>query len=190
MMDKFFEGLISSVIFLGSLFFPFIQGVEPDFADLQLAVQRTQLYLNTRIVNCYSEDLDKVLMSGQEIRLHFRLEARTERGNKTVLSRTFFHSMKYNIIDQVFSVYLSERDVEQQYRDIGAVHGAFTRVEELAVLRAADLEAGRSYVLEISAYLDPVTFVGSQDKIDLMLFWNNQKPVLRSQPFTDSIFQF
>ena len=190
MMDKLLEGLISSIISLGSLFFPFIQGVEPDFADLRLAVQRGQLYLATRIVNCYSEDLDKVLMSGQEIQLCFRVEVKSGKSKKAVLTRNFYHSMRYNIIDQLFSVYLSERDIDLQYHDINSVHDAFTQVEEVAVLGAADLKAGKSYIVEISAHLDPVTFVGSKEKIDLMLFWNNKRPVLRSEPFTDSIFQF
>ena len=190
MFEHFVENLVSTIVAVGSLFFPFIQGVEPAFSDVRIEVSSGKMYLSTQVINCYTEELDKVLASGQEIRLNFRIEVFPEKSSKAVLRKTFYHSVKHNLLDANFDVFFSEEDVHRQFNDITSVHAGFTNVDRVKIVEADNLLPGKRYFIRISAELDDITFLGTQDDLDLMLFRNNTEPTIRTELFDLSRFAY
>ncbi|MBN2601649.1 MAG: hypothetical protein JXR87_06625, partial [Candidatus Marinimicrobia bacterium] len=68
------------------------------------------------------------------------------------------------------------------------VHLKFSTLNNIELLKSGDLEKEHDYFIRLSAYLEPITFIGDNSKLDLMLYWNNKKPVINTESFNLSIF--
>ena len=184
------DRLIATIISVGSAFFPFIDGIEPAFSDVRLSVIENSLVLSLRLEDCYTEELDKILMSGQPATLRFQAELFDKGKKQPVLNKQFFHTLRYNPLEKLYSLYFSEKNGSETYGTLHLVHTNFSAVNEVKLFNAHDLEKGHDYFIRLTAQLAPVSFIGKDSALDLMLYWNNKKPVVNTETFDISLFYY
>ena len=182
------DRLIATIISVGSLFFPFIDGIEPVFSDVRIGIVENALVLSMCLENCYTEELDKILMSGQAVTLRFQAELFDHNQKLPVLTKQFHQTLRYNPLEKYYLLYFSEKDNSTIYYELQHVHLQFSTLNNIELLKSGDLEKGHDYFIRLTAYLDPITFIGEKSDLDLMLYWNNKKPVINTESFNLSIF--
>jgi len=182
------DRIISSVIAVGSLIFPFISGIDPLFTNVNLNRSENALVLSMYLDNCYTEELDNILMSGQTITLRFQAELYEKNRPNVILSRQFYHTLRYNPLEKKYTIYYSENERAEICNTLRQAHKYFSVVRRVEIIRPDDLVKNHTYYLQLSAYLEPVTFIGQKTDFNLMLYWNNKKPTIRTEEFDISIF--
>ncbi|MDO9548940.1 MAG: DUF4390 domain-containing protein [Candidatus Marinimicrobia bacterium] len=182
------DRLIATIISVGSLFFPFIDGIEPAFNDVWLSIVENSLVLSMQLENCYTAELDKILMSGQPVTLRFRAELFDKAQKQPVLTKQFYHTLRYNPLEKQYRLYSSEKDNNDYYSTLQLVHLNFSSLSGVKLLKPGDLEKEHDYFIRLTAHLDPITFIGEKSDFDLMLYWNNKKPAVNTETFNISLF--
>jgi len=182
------DRLIATIISIGSLFFPFIDGIEPVFNDVRISIIENTLVLSMHLENCYTEELDKILMSGQVVTLRFQAELYDRIQTQPILIRQFYQTLRYNPLEKQYWLYSSEKDNSDTFSTLQQVHRNFSTLNNIYLLKAGDLEKGKNYFIRLTAYLDPITFISQKSNLDLMLYWNNKKPIVNTESFNLSIF--
>ena len=188
MFDTIADRLITTIISIGSLIFPFIESIEPIFTNVQFEVVGNSLYLSATLENCYTEELDKVISSGQSVIVRFVAELFTEKDKKPVLEQEFFRSVRYNLLDKQYEIYLSEKESRLFLKDIAQVHQNLVTLKDVKIINSSNLKRGQQYYIRLTALLDNITFIGGESELDLMLFWNNHRPVVNTSSFNLTIF--
>lgn len=188
MFDTIADRLITTIISIGSLIFPFIESIEPIFTDVQFKVVGNALYLSATLENCYTEELDKVISSGQPVIVRFEAELFNEKAKKPVLNNKFFRSVRYNLLDKQYEVYLSEKEMRLLLGDINLVHQHLATLRDVKIFDSSNLKRGQQYYIRLTGLLENITFIGGESELDLMLFWNNHRPVVNTSSFNSTIF--
>ena len=190
MVESFIEHLISSVIAVGSLLFPFITGTNASFDDVNFYVNGNSMYFSGQLINCYTTEFDEILKSGQTITLNFKFELYKQNGKKPVFSHNIYRTLKYDLVDESFTLFLSENRLSLYLNSVEGMHEEFTKIRNYKVLNSVKIREGQRYFIRISAYLEKITFYDISEKFDLMLYWNNSVPVIESKMFDSSLFLF
>jgi len=188
MFDTIADRLITTIISIGSLIFPFIESIEPIFTEVQFEVVGNSLYLSATLENCYTDELDKVISSGQSVIVRFEAELFSEKAKKPVLKQEFFRSVRYNLLDKQYEAYLSEKGSHLFLKDIEMVHQNLVTLKDVKIIDSSDLKRGQQYYIRLTAWLENVTFIGGESELDLMLFWNNHRPIVNTNSFNSTIF--
>lgn len=188
MIETLTDRLIATIITIGSLLFPFIDGPDPAFTDVSVNLIDNSLALSLNLTNCYSDEFDRILTSGQPVTIRFLAELYDDRTRQVVLKRDFEHTIRYNPLNKQFAIYLSERDERRICETLDDAHACFGTLYRVKLLSPENLERDRDYFFRISAALDPITFIGEKSPFDLMLYWNNKKPKIDTETFNSAIF--
>ncbi|HDP68447.1 MAG TPA: DUF4390 domain-containing protein [Candidatus Marinimicrobia bacterium] len=188
MLASLTDRLIATVITIGSLLFPFIDGLDPAFKDVAINLVDNSLTLSMNLTNCYSDEFDRILTSGQPVTVHFLAELYDNRTRQVVLQRNFYHTARYNPLNKQFEIYRSERDEQRICETLDDAHVWFGALYRVKLITPENLERNRDYFFRISAYLEPITFIGEKSRFDLMLYWNNKKPKIDTETFNSAIF--
>jgi len=188
MFDTIADRLITTIISIGSLIFPFIESIEPTFTEVQFKVVGNSLYLSATLENCYTTELDKVITSGQSVMVRFEAELFSEKTKKPVLKQEFFRSVRYNLLDKRYEIYLSEKESRLFVKDIDQVHQNLVTLKDVKIIDSSNLRHGQQYYIRLSALLENITFIGGGSELDLMLFWNNHRPIVNTSSFNTTIF--
>lgn len=183
MIGTLAEKIASFIITAGSLLFPSVGGINPSFSDVQIAVVNNGIVCSARLINCYSEELDKIFLSGKEIRINFTVQTFEQGKEKPMHERKFCHQMKYDLVDQYFEVYLSETDEKFITESLDEVKERMARIERFVAVKVSLLEFGKRHYLKFTASMEPVFFDAFQKNIDLMIYWNNKKATFLSELF-------
>ncbi len=188
MFESILDKLISSVIAIGSLIFPFVSGTDAVFENVDFFIDENKMYFSGQLANCYTKEFDEILKSGQGVKLNFKIELFSEKGTEPKLKQNFYHKLRYNLIDKKFVLYISEKETSLQLRTINDVHLEFARIDRHQILNTSNLKEGKKYYVRITAYMDKITFYELSENFDLMLYWNNNQPVTESNLFDLSLF--
>jgi len=164
------DRLIATIISVGSLFFPFIDGIEPVFNNVRLNILENSLVLSLRLEDCYTKELDKILMSGQPVTLRFQAELFDKVKKQPVMNKQFYHTLRYNPLEKLYGLYSSEKDGSDTYGTLQLVHTNFNTIKGVKLFNARDLEKGHDYFIRLTAHLAPITFIGEESGLDLMLY--------------------
>lgn len=181
--------IVSTVIAIGSLFYSSISGVVAEFDDLSLEIQGDRMVLSTRLVNCFSEDLDTIFRSGEEIRIYFQVEVLEGETPSPVQETTFHHGITYSLIDDSYAVYRSNTEKRQTGLSLANAKAMLSELDEVGVVVASELSFGVDYVIRVTAYMDRVALPGMEEELNLMYYWNSLKPTATSKPFTRDLFR-
>jgi hypothetical protein len=190
MFSALTDRLIASIISIGTALFPFMESIEPNISGVRFNTEGNAVVLSLYIDNCYTEQLNQVISSGQTVTLHYQLELYQKTAKKPVRTMHFFHRVRYNLLENHYEMYCSETDQRRFLPDLLQVHKNFTAVARIPVLKAGDLTIGQDYFFRLSAYLENIAFVGEEPDLDLMFFWNNKRPSIDTETFNSSIFLY
>lgn len=185
----FSKKVISTVIAVGSIFYSTIEGVIPEMTMTEMYFEGDHCYVSTIITNCYTEELDQILSSGNEIPIHFDVELYQENDREPDSTFSFFHLLKFSPIENNYKVYLSERNEAIHGLTLEQAKTLFTGIHNYRLLSSRELDPGKEYKLEITAWLDKIHLQGMEEELNLIFYWNSIKPSITTPMFTKSDFQ-
>ncbi|MFQ6674857.1 MAG: DUF4390 domain-containing protein [Fidelibacterota bacterium] len=180
--------IVSTVIAIGSLFYSAISGVVPEFQDVVLDIRGDELVLSARLENCFSEDLDTIFRSGQEIRIYFRVDVLDADSGQPVQETTFYHALTYSLIDGSFDLFRSNTGERQSGLSLEEAKAMLSELEDVGVVVASELSFGVVYMVRVTAHMEKITLPGTNEELNLMFYWSSLKPTVTSGPFTRASF--
>lgn len=153
--------------------------LSPVFHEVQLDYVNDKLICSAKLDDCFNEDLDRILTSGQEVRIDYVLNVLTE-DKEVIAQKNFFHEMSYDLIDERFVTFISEKEKYKFYESLEEVKGGFTTLESIIVTKELpELENGIFY-FKIEATLRPIYMESLEKQFDLIKYWNNKPAEYRS----------
>ncbi|MFQ6615239.1 MAG: DUF4390 domain-containing protein [Fidelibacterota bacterium] len=181
--------IVSTVIAIGSLFYSSIPGVVAEFDDLTLETHGDELVLSTRLVNCFSDDLDTILRSGEEIRIIFQVEVLDTDDQVAVHKTTLYHAVIYSLIDRSYGVFRSNTQEHRTGLSLEQAKTMLSNLEEVGVVVASELAFGVDYAVRVTAHLGKVALPGTEEELNLMYYWSSIRPTATSEPFSRDSFR-
>jgi len=185
----FSKKVISAIIAVGSLFYSTINGVTPNMLIPDLQYNNDNVYVSNTIENCYAEEFDQILYSGNLIPMHFSVGLYRENEKIPDSTYTFIHALQYSPIGNDFTIYFSERDATISSLNLDQAKILFPQITNYRVLSTKNIDDNVNYYLKITAWLDKINLEGIEDEFNLLYYWNSIRPSNKSAPFTKSDFQ-
>ena len=185
----FSKKVISAMIAFGSMFYSTIDGVTPKIEPINISFKNDAAYISTNLTNCYTEEFDQILQSGNEIPIYFLIELFENDKIKPDTSFTFRHSIRYSPIDYDFIVRIENRDKNYSSLNFGQAKTLFPQVNKLRIISSNQIAGGNKYYFKITAWLDKVKLEGMEEELNLLYYWNSIKPTSKSPVFTKRDFQ-
>jgi hypothetical protein len=180
--------IVATIISIGSLFYSTIPGVNATFEEINLSLEGNRLMVSTKLSNCYSEALDQIFRSGMEIKVHFRVEVIPINSVRPISETTFYHSIHYSLLDDVFDVYRSESQETYQNLNLKTAKDYLAEIEEFPALFMNQLDPEEEYYLRLTAWMDKIQLQGMEEPLNLMFYWNSIKPTGLSRTFDQAVF--
>lgn len=109
--------------------------------------------------------------------------------NKPIREANFYHSIRYSLIEKIYSVYLSENEEERNGLTLEEAKKLIAEVEEYFAISENLLSNKTNYEIKITSSMGKIFLPGMEEKTNLMFYWNSLKPTISSGLFTKSIFQ-
>jgi len=181
--------VISTIIAFGSMFYSTINGVTPNMLIPDLQYKNDNIFVSNTIENCYPEEFNQILYSGNLIPMYFSVELYQENEKVPDSTFTFIHTLQYSPIGNDFTIYYSERDATISSLNLDQAKILFPRITNYRVISAKNIDDQAIYHLKITAWLDKINLEGMEEELNLLYYWNSIKPNNRSVPFTKSDFQ-
>ena len=185
----FSKKVISTIIAVGSMFYSTINGVTPNMLTPDLEYKNDNVLITNTIENCYAEEFDQILYSGNIIPMYFLVELYRENEKAPDSTYTFIHTLQYSPIGNDFTIYYSERDATISSLNLDQAKIIFPRITNYRVISAKNIEDNVIYYLKITAWLDKINLEGMEEELNLLYYWNSIKPNSKSVSFTKSDFQ-
>lgn len=188
-LAAFSKKVISAIIAVGSMFYSTINGVTPNLIITDMQFRNDYVVISSEITNCYTEELDQILATGNEILLHFIMELYRENAKEPDSTYSFFHALQFSPIEKNYNIYLSERNEYIYSLNREEAKTLFTNIFEQRFLSSGDLLTNRRYYIKITAWLDKIRLKGMEEELNLIYYWNSIKPNNVTPLFTKSNFQ-
>jgi len=183
-----FDKIITGIIAIGSMFYSTISGVSPEFEPCIIFSRGDHVIISTELTNCYSEDLDKIFQTGQEIRIQFEIEVFAGDSDTPAQVFRIFHSIKFSLLDHYYEVYYSEDEEIYQFETLGEAKDYLCNLSDYQVLTRDQLMPGAQHQISVSAFMGKIHLPDIHEEINLMFYWNSIKPEVDTQFFTTAIF--
>ena len=183
-----FDKIITTILSFGTAVFTNIQGVNADFSNGLIEQADQQIVASAQLVNCWTPEFDRILQSGQTIKITYRFEVFTQNGllPETALSVT--HELRYRVLDETYAIFQSETDQTLVVRELENAKMVMSTLKDINFIKIDKLKANTRYHLEISAHLNRITLPGMSEEINLMAYWKGVRPSYRSEPFRKADF--
>jgi hypothetical protein len=185
----FSKKVISTIIAVGSMFYSTIDGVTPKMSITDIFFRNENLFVSTVIENCFTEELDQILASGNEIPINFDIELYKENAKLPDTTFSFHHTLHFSPLDKDFSVYLSEQNRYIHSLNFEEAKSLFTNFNQQSIISSDDLSDEINYFIKITAWLDKINMQGLEEELNLIYYWNSIKPNSNTPLFSKSNFQ-
>ncbi len=187
MLSALSQKITSLIIAAGSLFFSSVTGINPGFSDVKIVVEDDQIVCSASLTNCYSEELDKIFLSGQNIKINFTIQTFEQGKKKPIYEKKFYHKIKYDLVDEYFEVYRLEKDDNLIIYSLQEAKDKLARIENVETVNLDLLKFGKKYYIKLIATMQPIFFDAIKKNIDLMIYWNYKKATFSSELFEKSV---
>lgn len=164
--------VVVGMLTLGMFLFSSFEGNDASFSKPSLSYNNQSYILQTKLENAFENSFEEVLKSGEEIFIDF--EIKLEENFFLHNTTSFYHSLKYNTMERTYSVNISE--LNQDY-EVGSYE------ELLDVLSVIEFVIEKQQLnpryLTLTASIRNIKLPTIDEKYDLMMLWNFQKPKLK-----------
>ncbi|MEE8340473.1 MAG: DUF4390 domain-containing protein [Candidatus Neomarinimicrobiota bacterium] len=185
----FSKKVINTIIAVGSMFYSTIDGITPNMSTPDLQYKNDYILVSASIENCYTQDLDQILFSGNIIPIYYSLELYQDGAKEADSTNTFFHALQYSPLGKDFTIYFSERNETLSSLSLDQAKILFPRVTKHQVVSSNNINENTNYYIKITAWLEKIRFEGMEEDLNLLYYWNSLKPSNKSALFTKSDFQ-
>jgi len=176
----------TSVMAVTQLFLSTVLSSNPWFENVRVEVStaRGDLLCSARLVQSFTESLDRAMLSGETITLHFQYEILDSETEDPIHRGEVVHGFRYTVLDDRYYVLRSERGELEEFFSFVEAKQQYIQVQNISVADPGLLESGHSYILRLIAFVDPVKMPEMSETVNLMLLWVSVKPTYVSEPFT------
>jgi hypothetical protein len=181
--------VITTVIAIGSMFYSTIDGINASFSDIDYYSRGAQLYISTSLINCFTEDLDLIFASGEEIQIYFLYEIVQNEDQEIIRGDTIYHSIRFSPVDQLYSIFHSEKQARFLFESIEKAKSSLVTLNEVSIVPIGTLQNENAYYLKLSAWMGTVKIAGMKESLNLMYYWNSIKPERASTMFVKAELQ-
>jgi hypothetical protein len=176
-----FETFVVRLLAIVGVFFP---GVNPDVSMSQPVVELRgeRVAASCVLERPLSDDLVRVIDSGSEVTLVFACRLRYADGAPTrYADTTITHTVRKNLATEAYEIDLGNRTVlTSQITD----YSIFFRLETVPLWPVQGLAEGGTYIVDISATMEPISIHATARNYDLMSLWNFKTPRNQSEHFS------
>lgn len=175
----------ASLIAVTQLFLSSVVTTNPWFEnlDLQYSGVKHEITCSTKLADSFTETLDDVLLSGQNITLHFRFELYSS-GEATPLQvKEIVNGFRYDEDSESYYLFNSETTELERFFTIGAAKDTYISVSNLIIVDTEPLSGEEEYFIKVTAFLDPIKLEDMSESVNLMLRWASVKPTIVSDKF-------
>jgi hypothetical protein len=145
--------------------------------------------VSSEMDNCFTEELDQILTSGNEIPINFNIELFREKAKEADSTYSFYHILQFSPIDDNFNIFLSEKNEYFYSLDMQRAKFLFTNIIEQNIISSKDISQDYNYYIKITAWLDKIKVKGMDEELNLIYYWNSIKPSSITTLFSKSDFQ-
>lgn len=184
MFNKIFTTLLS----LGTALFTNIRGVDAEFTNGFIELNGQTIVASAELVNCWTPELDRILQSGHPVKITYRLELFAQENLRPVKSLSIAHELRYNTLDEVFTIYRSETDQHVTARSIANAKMVLAQLKRIEIINVDEMADEKTYYLTVSAALNRINLPGMDESFNLMAYWKGIRPDYRSEIFDRSDF--
>ncbi len=183
MFQSIVEKLAATAIAVGSVFFTTVDGTNAVFENPEIHTNGGKVVISATLSNCFTEELDRIFQSGRPVRFYFRVTLHRSGSGQVVRFNDFHHQVRYDLVDQYYQIYLSEKEQTVNAVSLEEVHRYMTTIQEYQVIDESALENDQQYYVEIRAYMLKIRLPGVKDEINMMSYWNKTEPTIRTELF-------
>jgi len=157
----------------------------PWFDNLELKYQGAKhtIICNTKLAGSFTETLDDVLLSGENITLHFQFELYAVGGSDALQRKEIVNGFRFDESREIYFLANSEDKKLEKYFTMEAAKDTYITVRNLSVVNTSNLSADQDYFVKVTAYLDPIKLDNMSESVNLMLRWASVKPTIVSEKF-------
>lgn len=164
-------------------------GSTASFGTVDISTTSTdQILCSVSLENCYSEEIIHIIDSGQPIKfiMNFSLFDAEKGITDTLAHITEEHEIYYDLIDKKYSILLSESKNEYETDDRAQALSLMQRFVRCEINTAEEINRENKYFIVLTARIEGNFFKNDRKKRDLMKYWNNKIPTLRTSTFSPS----
>lgn len=173
----------ATVLAISQLVLTNVAGTDPWFNQVTLEAQGDGLFLSTVLMDSYTEDLDRMLQSGDTLVLHFEVDLVAMENERVVTIANWEHQFRYSILQDRYQLYFSERDEWDNFYTLAEAKSNWVSLRRARLCDLDLLQDDAEYFLRISAFMDNMQLPGLTDELNLMAFWNRIRPIHTTNPF-------
>ncbi|MBC8477957.1 MAG: DUF4390 domain-containing protein [Candidatus Delongbacteria bacterium] len=188
MFEALSQTLAAWVIAAGSVFVSPESSTEVDFSQPTLTLEENRIVLSVELVDWHTEEMDRILESGQTLTIHFDLDVYQEREQAPYNSYSFDHAITMDLIDQTYHINCSEQELEYQTTTLNEMRNHAGSLRSFNLLDLNELQGDTSFVFELRAHLENIDLPGLMNDFDMMRYWRGKIPRLESPSFKRSDF--
>lgn len=185
MLDFLSQTFNASLIAVTQIFLSSVVSSNPwfDGLDLQYSGVKHEIVCSTKLTDSFTETLDDVLLSGENITLHFRFEL-FEPGEATPLQmKEVVNGFRFDEETESYYLVNSESGELERFFTIEAAKDTYISVSNLVIVNTEGLSGDQEYFVQVTAYLDPIKLDDMSESVNLMLRWASVKPTIVSDKF-------
>lgn len=183
-----FSKLITTILTLGTAVFTNIQGVDATFTNGLIEQRGQHVVVSSELSNCWTEEFDRILQSGQVVKITYRLELFSENGLLPESSVNLTHEVRYSALDETFTVHQSETNQNFTSNELANAKLLLSQLKQIDFLDVTEMVKDKTYYLQVSAHLNRIVLPGMSDELNLMAYWKGVRPTYRSEPFKKADF--
>lgn len=175
----------ASLIAVTQLFLSSVVTSNPWFEglDLQYSGVKHEIVCSTKLADSFTETLDDVLLSGENITLHFRFELFVPGEAKPLQVKEVVNGFRYDEETESYYLVNSESGELERFFTIEAAKDTYISVSNLIIVDTKRLAGDQDYFVQVTAFLDPIKLDDMSESVNLMLRWASVKPTIVSDKF-------
>jgi hypothetical protein len=158
------------------------------FNNPSLKLEDDRITLSVELSNWLSEDMNRILESGQTLTIQFDLNLYQTSDPTPRYEHSFSHAITMDLIDQSYHVDCSELELEFQTNRRDEMRRFAGSLQSFNLLELEELQGDNSFFFRISARLENIDLPGLVKNPEMMRFWNGTSPQLESPSFKRSDF--
>ncbi|MBT3254568.1 MAG: DUF4390 domain-containing protein [Candidatus Marinimicrobia bacterium] len=175
----------ASLIAVTQLFLSSVVTSNPWFEglDLQYSGVKHEIVCSTKLADSFTETLDDVLLSGENITLHFRFELFAPGVAQPIQMKEVVNGFRYDEETESYYLIDSESGELERFFTIEAAKDTYISVSNLVIVNTENLSGEQDYFVQVTAFLDPIKLEDMSESVNLMLRWASVKPTIVSDKF-------
>jgi hypothetical protein len=185
MLDFLTQTFNASLIAVTQLFLSSVVTSNPWFEGLELQYSgvKHEIVCSTKLADSFTETLDDVLLSGENITLHFRFELFAPGEATPIQMKEIVNGFRFDEDTESYYLINSESGELERFFTIEAAKDTYISVSNLVIANTQDLSGEQDYFVQVTAYLDPIKLDDISESVNLMLRWASVKPTIVSEKF-------